>query len=55
MKVCSKYFDEKEDLVMVIINLMYEEINLNSKDLLIHLTNNLLNKTNNYIIINNCL
>ena len=26
MKVCSKYFDEKEDLVMVIINLMYEKI-----------------------------
>ena len=26
MKVCSKYFDGKEDLVMVIINLMYEKI-----------------------------
>ena len=26
MKVCSKYFDDKEDLVMVIINLMYEKI-----------------------------
>ena len=26
MKVCAKYFDEKEDLVMVIINLMYEKI-----------------------------
>jgi predicted SprT family Zn-dependent metalloprotease len=26
MKVCAKYFDDKEDLVMVIINLMYEKI-----------------------------
>jgi|688.fasta_scaffold51889_2 hypothetical protein len=26
MKVCSKYFDGKEDLVMVIINLMYDKI-----------------------------
>jgi hypothetical protein len=26
MKVCSKYFDGKEDLVMVIINLMFEKI-----------------------------
>jgi len=26
MKVCSKYFDDKEDLVMVIINLMFEKI-----------------------------
>jgi len=25
-KVCSKYFDDKEDLVMVIINLMYDKI-----------------------------
>ena len=26
MKVCAKYFDGKEELVMVIINLMYEKI-----------------------------
>ena len=26
MKVCAKYFDDKEELVMVIINLMYEKI-----------------------------
>ncbi len=26
MKVCAKYFDDKEDLVMVIINLMYDKI-----------------------------